>query len=100
MRGKGGGRSSRFGSDNSGLMAGAIGYFSGTTAVSGGTATVGDGIKYGVKCSIDDDSSYCQNVRMYNQFQMAVSVISTIITVILFFIAMYYIYTIYFSKKK
>jgi len=100
MRGKGGGRSSRFGSDNSGLMAGAIGYLGGSTAASGGTATVGDGLKYGVKCSADDNSSYCENVKMYNQFQMIASIITTIIGALLFLAAMYYIYTMYFSKKK
>jgi hypothetical protein len=37
---------------------------------------------------------------MYNQFQMIVSIITTIIAVLLFFAAMYYIYTMYFSKKR
>ena len=83
MRGRGGGSGGSGGSggrsfssgssDNSGLIAGAIGYFGGSAAASGGTPTVGDGLKYGVKCSADDNSSYCQNVRMYNQFQMIVS---------------------------
>jgi|SaaInl6LU_22_DNA_1037377.scaffolds.fasta_scaffold27924_2 hypothetical protein len=107
MRGRGGGSGGSSGSsfstgssDNSGLIAGAIGYFGGSAAASGGTPTVGDGIKYGVKCSADDNSSYCQNVRMYNQFQMIVSIITTIIAVLLFFAAMYYIYTMYFSKKR
>jgi hypothetical protein len=108
MRGRGGGSGGGSGgrsfssgsSDNSGLIAGAIGYFGGSAAASGGTPTVGDGLKYGVKCSADDNSSYCQNVRMYNQFQMIVSIITTIITALLFFAAMYYIYTMYFSKKR
>ena len=108
MRGRGGGSGGGSGgrsfssgnNDNSGLIAGAIGYFGGSTAASGGTANVGDGLKYGVKCSADDNSSYCQNVRMYNQFQMVASIITTIIAALLFFAAMYYIYTMYFSKKK
>jgi len=75
-------------------------FFGGSEAASGGTPTVSDGIKYGVKCSADDNSSYCQNVRMYNQFQMIVSIITTIIGSLLFFTAMYYIYIMYFSKKK
>lgn len=99
MRGRG--RSSiSNGSDNRGLIVGALGYLGGSTAASGGTATVGDGLKYGVKCSADDNSSYCENVKMYNQFQMIASIITTIIGALLFLAAMYYIYTMYFSKKK
>ena len=87
------------GSDMSGLIAGGLGYMGGSVATSGGNASVGDGIKYGVKCDVNNDSQYCKDVKNYNRFQMIVYIISTIIGAIIFFIALYYIYKLYLSKK-
>lgn len=95
--GRGGGRSN---GDTTGLIAGGLGYLGGSVASSGGNVSVGDGIKYGVKCDADNNSEYCKDVKNYNRFQMIVSIISTIIGAIIFFIALYYIYKMYFSKKK
>ena len=101
MRGRGGfNRSSDNDTTNQGLIAGGLGYLGGSVATSGGNASIGDGIKYGVKCSADNDSDYCKDVKNYNRFQMIVSIISTIIGAIIFLIAFYYLYNIYFSKKK
>ena len=101
MRGRGGrSSSSNGGSDMSGLIAGGLGYLGGSVATSGGNASVGDGIKYGVKCDVDNNSDYCKDVKNYNRFQMTVSIISTIISAIIFLIALYYLYTTYFSKNK
>jgi hypothetical protein len=101
MRGRGGSRRSS-GSDTTtqGLIAGGLGYLGGSTAASGGNASIGDGMKYGVKCDADNNSDYCKDVKNYNRFQMTVSIISTIVGAIIFLIALYYIYSIYFSKKK
>lgn len=101
MRGRGGSRRSS-GSDTTtqGLIAGGLGYLGGSTAASGGNASIGDGMKYGVKCDADNNSDYCKDVKNYNRFQMTVSIISTIIGAIIFLIALYYIYSIYFSKNK
>jgi hypothetical protein len=101
MRGRGGSRGSS-GSDTTtqGLIAGGLGYLGGSTATSGGDASIGDGMKYGVKCDANNDSDYCKDVKNYNRFQMTVSIISTIVGAIIFLIALYYIYTIYFSKNK
>lgn len=97
--GRGGGRSNGD-STTTGLIAGGLGYLGGSVASSGGNVSVGDGIKYGVKCDADNNSEYCKDVKNYNRFQMIVSIISTIIGAIIFFIALYYIYKMYFSKKK
>jgi hypothetical protein len=83
-----------------GLIAGGLGYVGGSVASSGGSVSTGDGIKYGIKCDVDNNSQYCQDVKNYNRFQMIVTIISTIIGAIIFFIALYYIYRMYFSKKK
>ena len=101
MRGRGGSRRAS-GSDTTtqGLIAGGLGYLGGSTAASGGNASIGDGMKYGVKCDADNNSDYCKDVKNYNRFQMTVSIISTIVGAIIFLIALYYIYSIYFSKKK
>jgi hypothetical protein len=99
MRGRGGSRGSS-GNDNQGLIAGGLGYLGGSVATSGGNASIGDGMKYGVKCDANNDSDYCKDVKNYNRFQMMVSIISTIVGAIIFLIALYYLYTIYFSKKK
>ena len=99
--GRGGGGGKKEGSDvSTGLIAGGLGYLGGSVASSGGNVSTGDGIKYGVKCDVDNTSQYCQDVKNYNRFQMLVTIISTIIGAIIFFIALYYIYTMYFSKKK
>ena len=108
MKGGRGGRGGRKGvsdgSDGSngsnGLIAGGLGFLGGSVASSGGNVSTGDGIKYGVKCDVDNNSQYCQDVKNYNRFQMLVTIISTIIGAIIFFIALYYLYTTYFSKKK
>jgi hypothetical protein len=102
MKGGRGGRGGRKGgSDGSdGLIAGGLGFLGGSVASSGGNVSTGDGIKYGVKCDADNNSQYCQDVKNYNRFQMLVTIISTIIGAIIFFIALYYLYTMYFSKKK
>ena len=101
MRGRGGSRrSSGSNTTTQGLIAGGLGYLGGSTATSGGEASIGDGMKYGVKCDADNNSDYCKDVKNYNRFQMMVSIISTIIGAIIFLIALYYIYSIYFSKKK
>jgi hypothetical protein len=99
MRGRGG-FSKSSGNDNQGLIAGGLGYLAGGVATSGGNASIGDGIKYGVKCDADNDSDYCKDVKNYNRFQMTVSIISTIIGAIIFLIALYYLYIMYFSKQK
>ena len=98
MRGRG--RSSGSDTTTQGLIAGGLGYLGGSTAASGGNASIGDGMKYGVKCDANNDSDYCKDVKNYNRFQMIVSIISTIIGAIIFLIAFYYLYNIYFSKKK
>ena len=56
MRGRGGSRRSS-GSDTTtqGLIAGGLGYLGGSTAASGGNASIGDGMKYGVKCDADNN---------------------------------------------
>lgn len=102
MKGGRGGRGGRKGGSNGsdGLIAGGLGFLGGSVASSGGNVSTGDGIKYGVKCDVDNNSQYCQDVKNYNRFQMLVTIISTIIGAIIFFIALYYIYTMYFSKKK
>lgn len=102
MKGGRGGRGGRKGGSNGsdGLIAGGLGFLGGSVASSGGNVSTGDGIKYGVKCDADNNSQYCQDVKNYNRFQMLVTIISTIIGAIIFFIALYYIYTMYFSKKK
>jgi hypothetical protein len=96
--GRGGRKGGSGGSD--GLIAGGLGFLGGSVASSGGNVSTGDGIKYGVKCDADNNSQYCQDVKNYNRFQMLVTIISTIIGAIIFFIALYYLYTMYFSKKK
>jgi hypothetical protein len=83
-----------------GLIAGGLGYLGGSVATSTGSVSTGDAVKYGVKCDVDNTSQYCQDVKNYNRFQMLVTIISTIIGAIIFFVALYYIYTMYFSKKK
>jgi hypothetical protein len=93
-------RSSGSDTTTQGLIAGGLGYLGGSTATSGGNASIGDGMKYGVKCDADNNSDYCKDVKNYNRFQMMVSIISTIAGAIIFLIALYYIYSIYFSKKK
>ena len=98
MRGKGG-FSKSSGNDNQGLIAGGLGYLGGSVASSGGNPSIGDGLKYGVKCDADNNSDYCKDVKNYNRFQMMVNIISTIIGAIIFLVALYYLYKIYFSKK-
>lgn len=98
MRGRGG-FSKSSGNDNQGLIAGGLGYLGGGVASSGGNASIGDGLKYGVKCDADNDSDYCKDVKNYNRFQMMINIISSIIGGIIFFVALYYLYKIYFSKK-
>ena len=105
MKGGRGGRGGRKGGSggsggSDGLIAGGLGFLGGSVASSGGNVSTGDGIKYGVKCDVDNNSQYCQDVKNYNRFQMLVTIISTIIGAIIFFIALYYLYTTYFSKKK
>jgi len=96
MRGKSGRSSSNTGNNAmSGLIAGGLGYVGGSVATGGGNASIGDGMK----CDVNNDSQYCKDVKNYNRFQMIVYIISTIIGAILFFIALYYIYNMYFSKK-
>lgn len=99
MRGRGSGRSSSSNNssnnsgNNDGLIATGLGYFAGSSG-SGGVST-GDGIKYGVECSADDQSDYCKNVKRYNQFQMAFNIFVTIIGVILGLIFLYFLYKMY-----
>jgi hypothetical protein len=100
MRGRGGSRGASSSDTTQGLIAGGLGYLGGSVATSGGNASIGDGMKYGVKCDANNDSDYCKDVKNYNRFQMMVSIISTIVGAIIFLIALYYLYTIYFSKKK
>ena len=100
MRGRGGRSRSSGNNDMSGLIAGGIGYLGGSTATSGGEASIGDGLKYGIKCDVNNDSQYCKDVKNYNRFQMMASIISSIIGAIIFLIALYYLYTMYFSKNK
>ena len=79
MRGRGGSRRSS-GSDTTtqGLIAGGLGYLGGSTATSGGNASIGDGMKYGVKCDADNNSDYCKDVKNYNRFQMTVKLVEVI----------------------
>lgn len=97
MKSRGGSRSRGDEGISDGLLGGAIGYMSGS---SGNNVSLGDGIKYQVKCSADDQSDYCQNVRSFNEFQMFMKIITALISFVVLLIAIYYIYTIYFSKKK
>jgi|TARA_Y100000389_G_scaffold175426_1_gene186190 hypothetical protein len=98
MRGRGGRSGSSGNNDMSGLIAGGIGYLGGSTATSGGETSIGDGMKYGIKCDINNDSQYCKDVKNYNRFQMMVSIISTIIGAILFLVGLYFLYKMYLSK--
>ena len=84
--------------DISGLIAGGLGYLGGSTATSGGETSVGDGLKYGIKCDVNNNSQYCKDVKNYNRFQMIVTIISTIIGGILFLIGLYFLYKMYLSK--
>lgn len=91
MRAKGkssGGRSS-----GDGLIGAGIGYLAGSSG--SGEVSTGDGIKYGVKCSADDQSDYCKNVKRYNQFQMAFSIFMTIVGVIVALVFLYFLYKMY-----
>jgi len=97
MRGRGG-RSSSSDNNMSGLIAGGIGYLGGSTASSGGETSIGDGMKYGIKCDVNNDSQYCKDVKNYNRFQMIVSIVSTIIGAILFLVGLYFLYKMYLSK--
>jgi hypothetical protein len=87
-------------SSNSNLTAASIGFLGGNMTSSSGNTSIGDGIKYGIKCESDDNSSYCQNVRWYNQFQMIFTIISTIVGSILFLIFLYYVYKLYSKEKR
>lgn len=100
MRGRGGGRSSSKNSGGGigdGLMAAGAGFLAGSAGSSGagGTVTTGDGIKYGVQCSADDQSDYCKSVRGYNQFQMGFNIFMSIVSVILALVFLYFIYKLY-----
>ena len=98
MRGRGGRSGSSGNNDMSGLIAGGIGYLGGSTATSGGEASVGDGLKYGIKCDVNNDSQYCKDVKNYNRFQMIVKIISIIVGAILFLVGLYFLYKMYLSK--
>ena len=97
MRGRSSSKSSSSSSsgdgNNDGLIATGLGYLAGSSG-SGGIST-GDGVKYGVECSADDQSDYCKNVKRYNQFQMAFSVFMTIVGVILALVFLYFLYKMY-----
>ena len=99
MRGRGGSNRSNSngsgsGTDN-GLLGATIGYVGGNMAGNNNDVSLGDGVKYQVKCTVDDQSEYCQNVRSYNQFQMFIKMLTSVISIVLLFVALYYIYKIY-----
>ena len=98
MRGRGGGKnSSKNGGIGDELMTAGAGFLAGSAGSSGagGTVSTGDGIKYGVQCSADDQSDYCKSVRGYNQFQMGFKIFMSIVSVILALVFLYFIYKLY-----
>jgi hypothetical protein len=44
---------------NSDLLATSIGFLGGNVTASSGNTSIGDRLKYGIKCESDDNSSYC-----------------------------------------
>lgn len=104
MRGRGGGGgrkswgSSGGGDDN--IAAAMLGFFGGSLTGNSTSTSLGDGVKYGVKCTADDNSDYCQNVKNYNQFQMVINVIMRIIMLLIFIYVLYQIYIFMGMTKK
>ena len=99
MKGRGGGGRSGGMNGDSNIIAAMLGFFGGSVTGNTANTSLGDGIKYGVKCTADDNSDYCQNVKSYNEFQMVINVIMRIITLMILMYVIYMIYIFTFSKK-
>ena len=97
MKGRGGGGRRGGGIDgDSNMIAAMLGFFGGSITGNTANTSLGDGIKYGVKCTADDNSDYCQNVKSYNEFQMVINVIMRIILLIIIIYSIYQFFE--FSK--